>query len=180
MREPHASVARNARICEALFLARYIEKFGTGTLMMIRQCTERGLPEPDFDQRGGGLVVTLWRDWLTEAVVERLGLNDRQRRAVALLKQRRRLDNKAYQEAFGVSKPTATRDLDELVSKRVLLKVGRTGRGTFYVIPRKGLKGLTGLTCTHACTNQPWPGVASASPMIARQCSSPTRPAHPS
>ena len=36
LREPHASIARNARICEAMFLARYIEKFGTGTIMMIR------------------------------------------------------------------------------------------------------------------------------------------------
>ena len=35
LREPHGSVARNAGICEALFLARYIEKYGTGTLMMI-------------------------------------------------------------------------------------------------------------------------------------------------
>ncbi|MFH2056076.1 MAG: ATP-binding protein [bacterium] len=36
LRLPHGSVARNPRICEALFLARYLEKFGTGTLRMIR------------------------------------------------------------------------------------------------------------------------------------------------
>ncbi|MEI6786347.1 MAG: ATP-binding protein [Verrucomicrobiota bacterium] len=31
LRHPHSSIARNHRICEVLFLARYIEKFGTGT-----------------------------------------------------------------------------------------------------------------------------------------------------
>lgn len=37
LRQPHGSIARNHLICEALFLARYIEKYGTGTLMMIRE-----------------------------------------------------------------------------------------------------------------------------------------------
>ena len=61
LREPHGSVARNPRICEALFLAHYIEKFGTGTLMMIRLCRSRGLPEPVFEQQGGEFVVALRR-----------------------------------------------------------------------------------------------------------------------
>ena len=61
LREPHGSVARNPRICEALFLAHYIEKFGTGTLMMIRLCRSRGLPEPVFEQQGDEFVVTLRR-----------------------------------------------------------------------------------------------------------------------
>ncbi|MHB1324718.1 MAG: ATP-binding protein [Thermoleophilia bacterium] len=65
LREPHGSVARNPRICEALFLTGYIEKYGTGTLMMIRESIENGLPEPDFEQRGGEFVVTAWRDWPT-------------------------------------------------------------------------------------------------------------------
>ena len=52
LRQPHGSVPRNARICEALFLARYIEKYGTGTLMMIRESVEHSLPEPDFAAAG--------------------------------------------------------------------------------------------------------------------------------
>jgi len=50
LRRPHRSIARNHRICEALFLARYIEKFGTGTLMMIKETAAHGLPEPQFEQ----------------------------------------------------------------------------------------------------------------------------------
>ena len=51
---------------------------------MIARCREAGLPEPDFEQRGGEFVVTLWRDWLTAEVLDRLGLTERQRTAVTL------------------------------------------------------------------------------------------------
>jgi hypothetical protein len=33
-----------------------------------------GLPAPSFEQRQRSLVVTLWRDWLTQEVLDRLGL----------------------------------------------------------------------------------------------------------
>ena len=98
LREPHGSVARNAGICEAMFLARYIEKYGTGTLMMIRESVEHSLPEPDFEQRAGEFSVTVWRDWLTEQVVAALGLNERQSRVLAHLKAAGRITNQEYQE----------------------------------------------------------------------------------
>ena len=62
-----------------MFLARYIEKFGTGILMMIRESAAHGLPEPQFEQRPGEFVIKLWRDWLTDRVLAELQLNDRQR-----------------------------------------------------------------------------------------------------
>jgi ATP-dependent DNA helicase RecG len=58
---PHASIPRNPRIAEPLFLARYIEKAGTGTLDMIALCQQAGLPAPEFRQDGGQFVQTLWR-----------------------------------------------------------------------------------------------------------------------
>ena len=136
LREPHGSVARNPRICEALFLARYIEKFGTGTLMMIRLCRSQGLPEPVFAQQGGDFVVTVWRDWLTEAELARLVLNDRQRLALIEIRLRERLVNFDYQQLTRTSRKTAARDLGDLVTRGVLVRVG-TGRGTHYVLASK-------------------------------------------
>ena len=136
LREPHGSVARNPRICEALLLARYIEKFGTGTLMMIRLCRSQGLPEPVFAQQGGDFVVTVWRDWLTEAELARLVLNDRQRLALIEIRLRERLVNFDYQKLTRTSRKTATRDLGDLVTRGVLVRVG-TGRGTHYVLAGK-------------------------------------------
>jgi predicted HTH transcriptional regulator len=61
LRHPHASIPRNPLIAEPLFLTRYVEKAGTGTLDMIALCAEAGLPAPAFRQDGGQFVQTLWR-----------------------------------------------------------------------------------------------------------------------
>lgn len=145
LRHPHGSIARNPRVCEVLFLARFVEKFGTGTLMMIRESLAHNLPEPDFAQRGGEFTITLWRDWLTATVITQLNLNDRQRQALLIAKKNERLSNLDYQKTFSVSKPTASRDLEDMVRKGVLEKIGITGKGTYYILERKGLtKGSMG------------------------------------
>ena len=145
LRDDHPSVPYNPLVAESLYLTRYIERVGSGTQTMIELCREAGLPEPQFEQRSGSFVITLWRDWLTAEVMDRLDLNERQRQSVLIVKAGGQIGNKDYQEMFGVSKPTASRDLDELVRKGVLEKVGTTGKGTHYVFDRKGLiKGSKG------------------------------------
>jgi ATP-dependent DNA helicase RecG len=145
LRHPHGSIARNPRTCEALFLARYIEKYGTGTLMMIRESLTHDLPEPDFIMRGGEFTTTVWRDWLTPEVLVGYNLNERQLKSVVIVKTGEQLTNKDYQQNFGVSKPTASRDLDDLLRKGILEKIGTTGKGTYYILDRKGLtKGSKG------------------------------------
>lgn len=137
LRHPHGSIARNHRLCEVLFLARYIEKYGTGTLMMIRESIAHALPEPDFVQRGGEFTIVLWRDWLTPKVLAGYNLNERQMRAIAILKAQGRITNREYREQTGVVIRTASRDLEDLVDKGVVEKVGTTGRNTFYVLAGK-------------------------------------------
>ena len=61
LRRPHASIPRNPLIAEPMFLARYAEKAGSGTLDMIARCREAGLPTPEFRQSGGQFVQTLGR-----------------------------------------------------------------------------------------------------------------------
>jgi predicted HTH transcriptional regulator len=61
LRLPHPSIPHNPLIAEPLFLARYIEKAGTGTLDMIARLREAGLPEPEFRQDGGTFVQALGR-----------------------------------------------------------------------------------------------------------------------
>lgn len=138
LRHPHGSLLRNPRLCEALFLDRYIEKYGTGTLMMIRECAAHALPEPDFAQRGGEFTIALWRDWLTEKLLAGLGLNERQRQAVNYVRTRQRIGNIEHQRLAHAIKKTASRDLEDLVRKGVFVKVGTTGRGTYYCLARKG------------------------------------------
>lgn len=61
LRIEHSSVPRNPLISEPLFWARYIERAGTGTLDMIALCRKAGIPEPQFEQRGGQFVLTIRR-----------------------------------------------------------------------------------------------------------------------
>jgi len=107
---PHSSVIRNHRLAEALYLTRYIEKYGTGTLMMIQEASAHGLPAPEFEALPGEFMVVVWRDWLTPALMQRLGLNERQRAAVTLLRLRAQITNAEYQQATGppVRQPRGT------------------------------------------------------------------------
>lgn len=145
LRKDHPSVPNNPLIAESLYLTRYIEKAGSGTQRIIELCKEARLPEPKFEQRSGSFVITLWRDWLTDEVLERLHLDERKGQSVLIAKKGVRITNKDYQLQFGVSKATATRDLDGLVEMGVFEKTGTTGKGTFYVLSSKGFtKGSNG------------------------------------
>ncbi len=48
------------------------------------------------------------------------------------LEQNEEITNSEYQKLNSVSKPTATRELSDLVEKRIIARQGRTGRGTIY------------------------------------------------
>lgn len=137
LRTAHSSIPRNLRLAELLFLTHYIEKAGTGTLDMIALCTKAELPEPDFKQVGSQFVVTLWRDWLTDDVLASLNINDRQKKALQQIKISKRTNNSEYQNITGAIKKTASRDLDDLVTKEILVKSGTTGRGVIYELRRK-------------------------------------------
>jgi len=136
LREPHASIPRNPLIAEPLYLARYIEKAGSGTLDMIDRCGEAGLPSPDFEERAGQFVTTIWRDWLTAEVISGFDLNERQQKAVAYLKVHGRINNAQYREITGVSSRTALRELRQLADIALLVKVGGTGQAAHYVIAK--------------------------------------------
>ncbi|CBE69098.1 MAG: hypothetical protein F9K13_06960 [Candidatus Methylomirabilis oxygeniifera] len=93
---------------------------------------EAGLPEPQFEQRAGSFVITLWRDWLTAEVLASFHLNERQLAGLALLGSEGRLTSGRYQEETRISRQTATRDLDDMVKKGILEQRGER-RGAFYV-----------------------------------------------
>ena len=60
LRVADQSLPGNPLIAESMYLLRYIEKLGTGTVDMIRRCVEVGLPEPEFDV-GAGFLTRIWR-----------------------------------------------------------------------------------------------------------------------
>lgn len=81
-------------------------------------------------------MATVWRDWLTESVMERLELNERQKKAITHVKTHGQITNATYQEAVGGSRRTALRELESLVQKGVLELRGK-GRGAHYVLSKQ-------------------------------------------
>ena len=135
---PHSSVLRNPLIAQAFYFAGIIEHWGTGTTRIVRLCREQGLPEPEFAHWQGGVRVTFAKDPYTPERLRAMGLSERQIKAVLYVRERGRISNQEHQKLVGVSKRTASRDLDGLVQKGILERVGETGKGTFYV--RRGLQ----------------------------------------
>lgn len=135
LKKPHASHPNNPLLAGTLYLADYIQQVGSGTLEMIKQCRTQGVPEPEFALiRNVEFRTILSRDVYTEAVLTKLGLNERQVEAVKFIKVGGRITNKEYQERFGLKKRQSTDDLKELENKGVLKRVGTTGRGTYYIL----------------------------------------------
>lgn len=139
LKHAHSSVPRNKRICEALFLASYIDKAGTGILDVLHKCNEAGLPSPEFCQNGDQFTVTLWRDALTPGRIDQLGLNERQRKSVEHLRKTLRISSADYQRITECSRRTATRDLAELVDHGLIASKGK-GRGSHYELAGKRAK----------------------------------------
>lgn len=52
LRAPHESIPGNPLLARAMYLVKYIEQMGTGTLDMIERCASAGLKEPEFEAAG--------------------------------------------------------------------------------------------------------------------------------
>ncbi|EEB75065.1 helix-turn-helix domain-containing protein [Thermococcus sp. AM4] len=128
----HPSKPRNRLIAEVFHLAGYVEKWGSGTLRILRAFEKAKLPRPEFKEAFGGFQVVFYRDWLTEERLRELGLNERQVKAVLYVKEKGSITNREYREMFEVSPVTAARDLKDLVEKGILKRMGGTGRSVRY------------------------------------------------
>jgi len=144
--KPHPSVLRNKGIGGIFYDMGLIEQWGSGIDKMRKACEKAGIPEPKFEEHQGFRVI-FRKDIYTEEYLQKIGLNERQIKAVIYVKAKEKITNKEYQQLTNVSKPMATIDLKALVEKRIFIKLGVTGRGTEYVLVKQrannGLKGLT-------------------------------------
>ncbi len=132
LKEEHESDPFNPLLAKMFFLIRYIEKWGRGTIDMIEDTLDHGLPEPEFKDTGTAIVI-IFRKKITEESLREKGLNDRQIEAVKYVKKEGNIKNKKYRDIFEVSKRTAAYDLSELVEMGILRKEGK-GKSTKYVL----------------------------------------------
>ena len=137
LKKEHSSYPRNPLIANAFYLAGFIERWGSGTERMVQLCMEQGLPEPEYKEEFGGFSVYFYKDIYTEENLRKMGLNERQIRAVIYVKQKGKITNKEYQMINGIKERMATLELNQLVERGIFRRVGTTGKGTFYAIAKE-------------------------------------------
>lgn len=128
----HLSIPRNTLLAKIFYFAGFIESWGHGTIKIVENCMEQGLPEPDFVEENGVMTVTFYKDKLNKENLKKLGLNERQIKAVIYVKERGFINNSKYQEINDIGKTTATEELRKLVEMRLLTEPTSKGRGAKY------------------------------------------------
>lgn len=134
LKKPHTSFPHNPLIAGAFYFANYIQRVGSGTVEMVKQCKDKGLPEPDFVSiRNDEFRVILPRDVFTEEVLTKLGFNKRQIMAVKYAKEKGKITNREYRQLTGLSDEGARKDLSNIVQRK-MFKIKGKGRSISYVL----------------------------------------------
>ena len=122
--EENEPIHRNEAICNIFSKTTYMEHVGTGIKRMKDAMRAHGLDEPEFSQNGEFFKVTF------RANDKHIGLNDRQKEFLRFTDQSE-ITIKEYMSMFGIVRNTATKDLNELVDKRMLEKM-KNGKQIIY------------------------------------------------
>lgn len=133
LKHEHESKPWNPLIAKQFFWIKYVEDVGSGTNKIISWCTEWGLPEPVFEFTGAS-VVTILRKPLPKEELSKLGLNERQIKAVEYVEKKGSITNREYQKLNETTRYTAERDLGSLVERGVLIRIGKGKRGLKYIL----------------------------------------------
>jgi ATP-dependent DNA helicase RecG len=133
LKQSHTSKPRNLLIADVCFKGGLIDAWGRGTVSIIDECKAAGLPEPELAERYGGFMVTLFKNNLTKEQLVKLGLNQRQIKAVLYVKEKGEITTSAYTKLYAVAERTARNDLNDLSDKKILKKIGDTNLARYVV-----------------------------------------------
>lgn len=130
--QEHSSRPYNPDIANAFFRSGYVESWGRGISKIEEQCASAGLPAPIFTNEGSDFFVVFRKDIYNKEDLSKLGLNERQVKAVLYVKENGKITNSEYQKINNCSRATANRDLTDLVQKDILLFNDIAGAGANY------------------------------------------------
>jgi ATP-dependent DNA helicase RecG len=138
----NARFSRNAVIVQVLADLGFVERLGYGLDRVVTMMRKSNLRLPHFEEAAGCFKVTLFGPGEIApsgslpdlSRYQGMGLNPRQKMALAYLVMHKRISNSQYQELCPEVHPeTLRRDLADLVQRSVLLKVGDK-RATYYIL----------------------------------------------
>jgi len=130
--------SRNSILVTVLNKVKYIEAIGDGINRVIDFVKKHPLgPKlPLFGEVGNTVIITLHSADMNKLAEEppKVELNERQKEAINYVRKKGKITNAEYQTINKTTKKTATRDLQNLIKRKILIKKGRTGRGVYYVL----------------------------------------------
>jgi ATP-dependent DNA helicase RecG len=129
----HSSQPRNPDIATAFFRSGYVESWGRGMDKMKNLCIEAKIPIPQFSCKGNDFWTVFRKDIYNKEELSKLGLNERQIKAVLYVRENGKITNKEYQELNSTIDRTALRDIEELMNKEIFKREG-DGKNTYYRI----------------------------------------------
>lgn len=127
----HPSIPRNPDVAQYLYMSKYMERIGRGTIKMIQACKNAKLPSPEWNLDYGVEVIFRQAQNIESFSEE---LNERQNKLLASITQGEIITSALYRNSYAldISQKQASRDLNELYKLGLLNKTG-TGRGTKYL-----------------------------------------------
>ncbi|MGV8144146.1 MAG: ATP-binding protein [Methanothermobacter sp.] len=121
---PHPSTTRNPLIAGIFFRTGIVEVQGSGMKRMLTSLKEVGIPEPDFKEEFDGFSVYMSKGY-TEEMLKKIGLNERQIKAMLYISSNGSISIKEYLELIPEkSRGTLGRDLSDLVDRKLIKPVG--------------------------------------------------------
>jgi predicted HTH transcriptional regulator len=150
LRVPHESIPGNPLLARAMYLVKYIEQMGTGTLDMIERCGNAGLLEPEFEA-AGEFVIRIRRAALAGQPVVFTDRADVERNSNATTQETRGTTQENTQETRGTTQETrSTRERilallstePEITRRRLAERVGITADGVKYHLTKLRAAGV--------------------------------------
>lgn len=145
--KPHASVPRNPLIADPLFLTKYIEKAGTGTLDMIARCRNARMKLPEYSMDGDFFLTKIWRNTggmsggvtggMTGSITGRTGVNseltEAQIKVLQIIKSNPKITLRAISNELNINISAVQKHIEKLRKKGVVERIGPSFGGYWKV-----------------------------------------------
>jgi ATP-dependent DNA helicase RecG len=135
LKRPHPSIPNNPLIFKQFYRVGFVEDVGGGTIDVVELCKKSGLPDPEFKQEMGYFIVGIKRSKISDDVLEKSRLSERQIKLIRYLEKQGKVTRVEYENMFSVSPRTASRELEEMCKKTFIEKKGR-GPSVYYTLAK--------------------------------------------
>lgn len=145
LHHPHKSLPANPLLAEPMYLSGLIEKMGTGTEDIIKECKFLNLPMPEFRQEFD-FCVTIWRkrvDTIASEITNVVKgivkdvvkeISDRQKIILSVIAAFPTISTKELAQKTSLAYRTLQRELSELQKLGALTREGGRKEGRWVVL----------------------------------------------